>query len=755
MPAHRVRVATLACFVGLITGVASAQTPIRELVPADAVAFVEWSNLPAMLGLEAIQPDPTKALIHLLGEGMSAEDRHQADALVDLALAAANGRGVVAVFAEKPTDGSDIPFSVAAVVDLGQRRAVVEAAINRLDGPDAAASRRTIEIGGIKLQADKSGGESPSPIWGFHNDTFLFAMNRAAAERMAKRLAGQGESISANAQFKEAHARVGELPGGWGFAAFFDVATLWQRIGKPMIESAGSDDMPAGKIATATGIDGLRSVYTRLGPSGATSRMRTFIGFAGPKKGLLKLWDQTPLTEADLALIPQDAYWGGATKLNLAEFWNELEERVEDISDDLRPQIEGATTMAAMYLGFSLNRDLLPNLGDTWAYFDAPGHGGIYGTGTVLVNNVRNAEAVHGMLSNAVQRLSTTIAQLTAEHTKQMEASGGALPPNVKLVMKQAKRGAYTAHYVVIQGLPSPVSPSWGVVDGRVVFGLLPQPVLLAMQQVDSKARKSSVLDREDVRAALKEMPKGLHTFGCADNHYMLHMIYPLLTHFAAAFTSMQPDAAKIDMLALPHFSEFLKTPKFGVAGGGPVEGGTLYESIGPSIANMSVAGTAMGVSILLPSLSRSRELARRTVCASNLRGVGMGLMIYATDHKEKLPKDLGELIKLGLLSPDQLVCPGGLAPEHGVAAALESGGLAALGLHYIDGQTMSSDPRNVFVYEDLSHHQEGANVLFMDGHVEFVKPPRYFEVIRETYKRLGREKDMPAEFRDTAAPEK
>jgi prepilin-type N-terminal cleavage/methylation domain-containing protein len=44
------------------------------------------------------------------------------------------------------------------------------------------------------------------------------------------------------------------------------------------------------------------------------------------------------------------------------------------------------------------------------------------------------------------------------------------------------------------------------------------------------------------------------------------------------------------------------------------------------------IAIIALLISILLPSLSRARELAKRTVCASNLKGLGEAHYIYAQD---------------------------------------------------------------------------------------------------------------------------
>ena len=45
--------------------------------------------------------------------------------------------------------------------------------------------------------------------------------------------------------------------------------------------------------------------------------------------------------------------------------------------------------------------------------------------------------------------------------------------------------------------------------------------------------------------------------------------------------------------------------------------------------------------SLLLPSLQRAREKARRAICAGNLRQVGIGLHMYGNDYNGKLPARL------------------------------------------------------------------------------------------------------------------
>ncbi len=50
------------------------------------------------------------------------------------------------------------------------------------------------------------------------------------------------------------------------------------------------------------------------------------------------------------------------------------------------------------------------------------------------------------------------------------------------------------------------------------------------------------------------------------------------------------------------------------------------------------VAIIALLISILLPSLGRARELAKRAVCAANLKGIGNAMNVYAGDNADLFP---------------------------------------------------------------------------------------------------------------------
>ncbi|HEY4330089.1 MAG TPA: prepilin-type N-terminal cleavage/methylation domain-containing protein [Phycisphaerae bacterium] len=54
------------------------------------------------------------------------------------------------------------------------------------------------------------------------------------------------------------------------------------------------------------------------------------------------------------------------------------------------------------------------------------------------------------------------------------------------------------------------------------------------------------------------------------------------------------------------------------------------------------VAIIALLIAILLPSLGKARESARRTVCGTNLKGQGSAFAIYAAQWKDYLPTETG-----------------------------------------------------------------------------------------------------------------
>jgi prepilin-type processing-associated H-X9-DG protein len=139
-------------------------------------------------------------------------------------------------------------------------------------------------------------------------------------------------------------------------------------------------------------------------------------------------------------------------------------------------------------------------------------------------------------------------------------------------------------------------------------------------------------------------------------------------------------------------------------------------------------AGVAMGV--LMPALAKTRDLAYRKTSAANLSLIGRSCLIYANDHDDKLPPDLQTLAKETEQPLSMLESKRKPKDFHGPSYL------------YIPGQTVAMQPGNIVAYENPEYCTDGINVLFLDSHVEFMKPDAFRRELKETYERLG--KPMP-----------
>jgi prepilin-type processing-associated H-X9-DG protein len=138
------------------------------------------------------------------------------------------------------------------------------------------------------------------------------------------------------------------------------------------------------------------------------------------------------------------------------------------------------------------------------------------------------------------------------------------------------------------------------------------------------------------------------------------------------------------------------------------------YGGRGLAISGIVASGVGMVTSImfvmiliLLPSLARAREMAKRAVCAANIQSIGTGLFAYAEENDGEFPPDLDTLISEGYIAPQTLQCPSDDDSDS---------------YEYDPEVAQSAAEDEPILKEHLENHRgEGQNTLFGDGHVEFV----------------------------------
>ena len=142
-----------------------------------------------------------------------------------------------------------------------------------------------------------------------------------------------------------------------------------------------------------------------------------------------------------------------------------------------------------------------------------------------------------------------------------------------------------------------------------------------------------------------------------------------------------------------------------------------------------STAADSIINEFLAPSLMQARTQARRITCATNLKGIGMALMLYSNDYDDQFPPELETLISKAEMSAKGLICP---------ASKFEKP-------YVYRGASISvkDPPWMITVYDKTGNHSDGRNVLFLDGHVEWVEEERFQELIKRDND-YRREKGLP-----------
>ena len=131
-------------------------------------------------------------------------------------------------------------------------------------------------------------------------------------------------------------------------------------------------------------------------------------------------------------------------------------------------------------------------------------------------------------------------------------------------------------------------------------------------------------------------------------------------------------------------------------------------------------------------------EQENRVKCASNLRQIGQGIMLCANKDGGKLPPRLEALITDVGLNAEVFVCPSsddeaatGPTTQVVLAGFAKKGRCSYVYLGAGMANQVKADV--VVAYESMDHHEKaGMNVLFGDGHVEWVEKVEAERIIKE-----------------------
>jgi len=157
---------------------------------------------------------------------------------------------------------------------------------------------------------------------------------------------------------------------------------------------------------------------------------------------------------------------------------------------------------------------------------------------------------------------------------------------------------------------------------------------------------------------------------------------------------------------------------------------GTGLAVAGMALPVVSLPIIAMMAAIMMPALFRTKGLAHRLVCGTNMRGLGAAMMVYANDYDDKYPTanewcDL--LIEYADVDPRSFRCRAGFGGEFSYGFNENPEGLGfddasadtVMLFEIVGGRNVVGGPE---LLSTERHKNEGCNVVFADGHVQFVQ---------------------------------
>jgi hypothetical protein len=517
--------------------------------------------------------------------------------------------------------------------------------------------------------------------------------------------------LGSRQEFADAMKQVQKQP---VLAFYVDAEAALKLIDQIAAGEGAAAQQHIANVRDAMGLAGVKRVACAAGFEGADWGTQCFVAAPAPRNGLLAMLDGKPLGDQILKVIPKTSNYAAAGRLDVAKAFTAIRALVGDLDPDSQKMLDQGLGAAAAMTAVNLQTQLFEPLGDEWAFFTDPNVGGNSMMGFVLVNRLDDAKTVE----TALDKLGLAIGNII---TAQAQGEG------IVVAMRQTKVGDINVRY---WGLPF-FSPSWTIKDGNLYVALQPQLVASA---VAGGGKGGSILENETFTAARKrlggENAGSISYINLQETVTSSYATTLAMTRMGLGFADMfGVQAPPIILPPLHKLREHL----------GPASSATWTDDAGwhmksvspfpaseifATEANLLMAQQALAVSIMLPALNANRERANRVKCANNLRQLGLAVIMYDNDHG-KYPQTLGEVNEY-VRSWPVFLCgdvnhqppPADLVADPKKLIAWINGNTDYV---YVGQQMNRGQGDQILIYEKPGIHGPGQNVVFNDGHVEWM----------------------------------
>ena len=148
---------------------------------------------------------------------------------------------------------------------------------------------------------------------------------------------------------------------------------------------------------------------------------------------------------------------------------------------------------------------------------------------------------------------------------------------------------------------------------------------------------------------------------------------------------------------------------------------GIITGALGP------VLMIALSVSILLPTLGRAKEQAKRALCQANLKSIALGISFYTSENEDEYPPDIESMIEY-IGNRDLLKCPSAKSGRDCDYFYFQPAKKTTdIGMTNYQNTILACD------FKD-NHSGKGRSVLYADTRVQWLSEEQFQQELQQIY---------------------